>query len=239
MTQKRRFLDLWIVESNTVYQEVPYEVVCDWVQQGRLLEDDRYRPSGTREWLRLGGSKELAVFLPKPEPFRAEDPAEAMEPVETGTGFTWKRSAEAEDDDVDMIPLIDVSLVLLIFFMLTASAAALTPVPTPEAEHVQAADVSKEGLRIDININNEGQPVYRVRIGDRPVKEDDDDIEDFNLMLERVRAKLPKEGQIDLIINAHKDIKARFVRDVLLALRASDIAPRVRSTSYGVSERPS
>ena len=37
MAEKRRFLDVWIVESNTVYQEVPFEVVADWLQQGRLL----------------------------------------------------------------------------------------------------------------------------------------------------------------------------------------------------------
>ena len=46
MAEKRRFLDVWIVESNTVYQEVPFEVVCDWVQQGRLLADDMVKPSG-------------------------------------------------------------------------------------------------------------------------------------------------------------------------------------------------
>ena len=43
MAQKRRFLDVWIVESNTVYQEVPFEVVTDWVQQGRLLADDQVK----------------------------------------------------------------------------------------------------------------------------------------------------------------------------------------------------
>ena len=50
MAQKRRFFDVWIVETNQVYKEVPYTVVADWVQQGRLLEDDRLKPSGTAEW---------------------------------------------------------------------------------------------------------------------------------------------------------------------------------------------
>ena len=35
--EKRRFLDVWIIESNTVYREVPYTVVCDWIQQGQKL----------------------------------------------------------------------------------------------------------------------------------------------------------------------------------------------------------
>ena len=34
MADQRRFLDVWIVETNTVYQEVPFEVVTDWL--GRL-----------------------------------------------------------------------------------------------------------------------------------------------------------------------------------------------------------
>ena len=40
MVEKRRFLDVWIVETNTVYQEVPFDVVTDWLQQGRLLDDE-------------------------------------------------------------------------------------------------------------------------------------------------------------------------------------------------------
>src|SRR5437588_1905 len=106
MAEKRRFIDVWIVESNTVYQEVPYAVVCDWVQQGRLLADDMFKPSGTKEWFPLGGSPDFTPYLPRPEPFRVEDEAEALEPVELD--FAWKKPHDIEDDDVDMIPLIDV-----------------------------------------------------------------------------------------------------------------------------------
>src|SRR4051794_28206754 len=128
--EKRRFLDVWIVESNTVYREVPYTVVTDWVQQGRLLDDDRLRSSGTADWQRLGDQAAFAAFLPKVEPNRVEDQAEALEPVQVD--FAWKPRSDEEDDDVDMIPLIDISLVLLIFFMMTAAvggAAALIPTP--------------------------------------------------------------------------------------------------------------
>src|SRR6185437_2710829 len=99
MAAKRRFLDVWIVESNTVYREVPFTVVADWVQQGRLLEDDRLRPSGTAEWFAIGASPDFAPYLPQPEPFRAEDRAEALEPVQLD--FAWKPSHFEEDDDVD------------------------------------------------------------------------------------------------------------------------------------------
>src|SRR5690348_9862577 len=103
MAQKRRFLDVWIVESNTVYREVPFTVVADWVQQGRLLADDKLRPSGTAEWFRIGGSPDFAPYLPRHDPFQAEDQAEALEPVQLD--FSWKRGHEEADDDIDMIPL--------------------------------------------------------------------------------------------------------------------------------------
>src|SRR5436305_14834815 len=134
MADTRKFLDVWIVESNTVYREVPYTVVTDWVQQGRLLEDDRLRPAGSKEWFRLGDQRAFASFLPKSEPMRVEDQAEALEPVQVD--FTWKRPRSDEDDDVDMIPLIDISLVLLIFFMMTAAdGGAGTLIATPRARH--------------------------------------------------------------------------------------------------------
>src|SRR5687768_12983785 len=111
MAEKKRFLDIWLVESNTVYKEVPFAVVTDWIQQGRLLEDDMYKPSGTRDWFKFGGQPDFAPYFPRVEPNRTEDQSEALEPV--AVDFTFKRAGEEEDDDVDMIPLIDVSLVLL------------------------------------------------------------------------------------------------------------------------------
>src|SRR5437588_10837224 len=106
MAEKRRFYDVWIIEANTVYREVPFDVVADWVQQGRLLEDDMLRPSGTADWFRLGDVVDFAVYVPKPQAPDAEPPSpvEPMEAVETG--FTWRRRSELEETDVDMIPLI-------------------------------------------------------------------------------------------------------------------------------------
>src|SRR5436190_16318150 len=118
MAEKRQYLDVWIVESETVYREVPYTVATDWIQEGRLLEDDMLRVSGTTEWSRLATLPAFQAFLPKSEPLRAQDQAEALESVRLD--FAWKPQRDEEDDDVDMIPLIDVSLVLLIFFMMTA-----------------------------------------------------------------------------------------------------------------------
>jgi biopolymer transport protein ExbD len=78
MADMKKFVDVWIVESNTVYREVPYTVVADWVQQGRLLEDDMLRPSGTSDWFPLGDSPAFKAYLPKATRYRVDDQAEAL-----------------------------------------------------------------------------------------------------------------------------------------------------------------
>src|SRR5438874_20877 len=99
MAVQRQFFDVWLVESDTVYREVPFTVVCDWVQQGRLLDEDQVRSSGTADWKRLADIAAFAAFLPKPEPLRAEDQAEALEPVTME--FHRKKKHVEEDDDAD------------------------------------------------------------------------------------------------------------------------------------------
>jgi biopolymer transport protein ExbD len=235
MADKRHFLDVWIVESNTVYKEVPFTVVVDWVQQGRLLEDDMVKPSGTKDWFRLGSSPDFAPYVPHPEPFRADDQAEALEPV--GIGFSWKRPRDEEEDDPDMIPLIDVSLVLLVFFMLTASAATVAGqfVPTPEVPNV-AVTSSPEALRIDINLED-GRPVYSVGRGDDPAEKENSNLSSLNEVLDRVRAVLAKSpDKVEVLINAHKDIQSKYPRDVLEALQAPEFRTRITAGYYGVNK---
>ena len=158
MADKRRFLDVWIVESNTVYREVPFTVVADWVQQGRLLEDDMIKPSGTAEWSRVGASPDFSAYVPKPQAYRTEDQAEALEPVQLD--FHYKRRHEEEDDDVDMIPLIDVSLVLLIFFMLlSAGAGVATAIQVPAINNPTVAVINPEEVTVGIDLRD-GQPLY-------------------------------------------------------------------------------
>src|SRR5271166_1785343 len=109
MAEKQvRSLDVWIIDSNTVYKDVPYTVVVNWIQEGRLLEDDQVRTPKTKEWKRIADIPGMAVYLPKAEPLRATDQAEALESVELD--FAWKKPPADEDEEVDMIPLIDVSL---------------------------------------------------------------------------------------------------------------------------------
>ncbi len=146
MAEPKKFqFDVWLTHANTVYRGVPYEVVTDWIQQGRLLEDDRIRPVATEEWFVLAKVPAFSGYLPKHEPLRTDQQAEALEPVESG--FAWGQKGEDEDVDPDMIPLIDVSLVLLIFFMMTSyrewSGSGSTPLVQTNLSNTAFESISR------------------------------------------------------------------------------------------------
>jgi biopolymer transport protein ExbD len=209
MAEKRRFLDVWIVESNTVYKEVPFTVVADWVQQGRLLEDDKLKPSGTAEWFRLGAMPAFAAYLPKPEPFRVEDEAEAREQV-TG-GFTWRRKPDDEEDDVDMIPLIDISLVLLIFFIMTTTGAFLMST-IPQTVYANATS-NPDIVWIGITKDKDENPVYSLGKGDhRPASPEDQDLIAQELLLQRLDLLLDQEAEpVEVQIKCDESLPAGIV----------------------------
>jgi biopolymer transport protein ExbD len=236
---EKRFLDVWIVESNTVYREVPFPVVSDWIQQGRLLENDMLRRSGTAEWFPVGGSPDFAPYLPRSEPDRVDDVAEALEPVELD--FRWKKTHDDEDDDVDMIPLIDVSLVLLIFFMLTASAAGLAAfVPTPQAEY-GALSPNNEEVQLNINLEGEGderKPVFSFSVGNKFLDAKDNNLASMDEMLNRLRDYLEKlPNRVEVTINAHPDVKSGLVRDLTARLEYEPFRSRILQKYIGVSEK--
>jgi biopolymer transport protein ExbD len=145
---QNRFLDVWIQETNTVYRQVPFSVVTDWVQQSRLLPEDRVRAGGTSEWVPVAKMPTMTPYVPKADSFRADDQAEAMAPVEMDVHVGGRRHHGEADDDPDMIPLIDISLVLLVFFMMTASVAgAAGLLAVPEVTYL-SLDYSPEMLWI-------------------------------------------------------------------------------------------
>jgi biopolymer transport protein ExbD len=150
-------LDVWIVESTAVYTEVPFGVVVDWIQQGRLLGNDRVRVHGKDRWHPLEKVAALSPYLPKAEPLETASVSESLEPVDLG--WKWKRPEETEDEDVDMIPLIDISLVLLIFFMMTATVRSglFAPIETPQTTFPAEA-LAREQLWLGIDAKGPGLP---------------------------------------------------------------------------------
>lgn len=240
MSKERHFLDVWIVESNTVYREVPFQVVADWIQQGRLLENDRLRSSGKGEWYTIGSSPDFAPYLPRAEPDRVEDTAEALEPVELD--IRWKHAPPDEDEDVDMIPLIDVSLVLLIFFMLTASGAGLAAfVPTPPAS-TGTIDPNTEGVQLNIDLQGEGdhrRPVYSFSVGNRYLDpEKDTNLQTMDEMLARLQEYLKdKKERVEVNVNAHGDVKSGLTGELMARLENEPFRSRIVQKYFGVSEK--
>jgi biopolymer transport protein ExbD len=166
--------DVWFKAANTVYRAVPYHVVADWTQQGRLGRTDQLRPAGMEvPWKPVGEWELFSDYLPRPVPTVAVPgaaPGAAIavpDAPEEETLFTTRRPVE-EDDDVDMIPLIDISMVLLVFFIIVSAAGALSPVDVPDMTYGGELRTDPEAITISIEKANAEDVHYSVRAGQNP-----------------------------------------------------------------------
>jgi hypothetical protein len=91
---------------------------------------------------------------------------------------------------------------------------------------------------VDIVPDDDGTPLYTVAEGDKPGDEDDKELRSLQALMDRLRAHLARrDGPTELTINAHKDLKAKVARDLLLALRAEPFRSKVSFNYFGVSEK--
>jgi biopolymer transport protein ExbD len=239
MAAKRQFFDVWIIETNTVYKEVPFLVITDWVQQGRLLAEDKVRQAGTEKWQTLESLAEFKPYLPKVEPYRVEDQAEALESVQVD--FGWEPRSGAEDEDVDMIPLIDVSLVLLIFFMLTAAVGSASSILTPEAEYklLHADDPRMLWITMDRNPGT-GEATYALGEKDEATgKEDRTSCASKEDLLQKLEQRLQNESSPrDLRVQASKDLPCDLIiQDLNLDLEKLKARSKLGRVYTEVSEK--
>jgi biopolymer transport protein ExbD len=216
MPDNRRLMDVWIVDTNAAYKAVPFETVANWLQQGRLLGEDRVRPAGTPTWFQIDAISALAPYLPQPEPQRVEDKAEALEPVEAD--FDWRRAGGEEDDDPDMIPLIDISLVLLIFFMMTAAiqAGLFTPIDTPPAQH-QLTTIQEGTYWVGVDKDGQGQLRYSLGQDDRTLEQGGPDMSHVKERLGKELAKV--KGEVRVNLRGDRKLPIEVIRDVQLELQ--------------------
>ncbi len=233
-----RLLDVWFVEANTVYKQVPYHVVSGWVQQGRLGPTDRVRPVGSADWQAVSEVALLAVYQPPPEPDRIDDAVEAMEPVQLD--FGWKRRSGDEDDDPDMIPLIDISLVLLIFFMMTAVVSALSPIAVPDSLHGPEVQDDPEVYWIGIDYDPKNrQPSYTLGRGNDPPTPEDSDLPSDDALIGRINERMQQQQTPpEFRIAAHRDLPAKYTQRLLSKLEAKRKDWGIRNITYEVNERP-
>jgi biopolymer transport protein ExbD len=180
MARTSNNFDIWLTATNRAYRSVPFSVVTDWLQQGRILPEDKIRAEGSGEWQAIS---ESAAFVPHDEAPIADDTAEALEPIHATLPI---RRHTDNDEDVDMIPLIDISLVLLIFFMMTATVAiGGSKIETPQTLHGVEFMQDKSMLWIGVDRVEGGRPAYSIGLGDQMATN-----EDTKLTLEDVLARL-------------------------------------------------
>jgi len=219
---------------------VPYSVVVDWVQQSRLLANDRVRPARSKDWVTVEETPALGDFLPKAEPMRAEDQAEALEPVQVD--FNWKRRTDDDDDDVDMIPLIDISLVLLIFFMMTATVAVSgADIPTPQVyQGVGLMGSDPSTFWIGIDRGEGGKAIYSMGQGDRPPQDTDRNLTQ-DQVLARLDAKInPSSGAtsgISVRVAAHNQTPFGTVQALTAELEKRRGPGRINEIKAEMNER--
>jgi biopolymer transport protein ExbD len=233
---KKYLFDVWLTQGKTVYRDVPYEVVTDWLQQGRLLGEDRIRPAKTDEWFTVEKVPAFAAFVPKVSPLRTDTKAETLEPVETG--FQWRNPDEEEESDPDMIPLIDVSLVLLIFFMMTSSVAVIVSrIKVPEISDAQVTENVKM-IWIGINYISDDMPArYSVNVNSDDGKTAENDLNQEQA-LKRVREILEKTNDIpEIRLAAHQQLSFELIRDMAVLLEEFKAKGKVRVIKTEVGER--
>lgn len=149
MAETARAFNVWIVQSNMVYRAVPYSVVCDWIQEGRLTGKDCVRTADEKNWKYISDHELFRAYLDMPAATPgAEDDADALADIEMD--FVVKKAEEEGDEDPDMIPLIDISMVLLVFFMMTAQdLMTQSPVDSPKAGFTNITD-NKSAVMVNI-----------------------------------------------------------------------------------------
>lgn len=191
--------DVWLVAADTVYKGVPYNVVADWTQQGRLAPADKVRPAGTNEpWVEVGRHDLLADYVARPTVAKrvvesaaaGGAVAAAPEDAELPEPEPPPASRFEDDDEVDMIPLIDISMVLLVFFILVQAAGALAPVDVPEMKYAGQLTADPEAITIVIEKLNTEEVYYSVRVGNTSPKPSADLLKTPEQAIEALRAEL-------------------------------------------------
>src|SRR4051812_50128568 len=101
---KSRGYDLWLTAANRVYRAVPYDVLTDWLQQGRVVADDQVRTETAGELRRVADVSAPRTFLPHADVDRPDDVAGAVEPVALPV---VPRRPQGVDRHGDLVPPLD------------------------------------------------------------------------------------------------------------------------------------
>ncbi len=220
-TDAPRFFNVWLVQPNTVYRGVPYTVVCDWIQEGRLLGRDCVRTPGAPAWEYLDAHPLFQPYFGAGGLPTSQDMAEALEPIEIDFGPS--KPPEEEDEDVDMIPLIDISMVLLVFFMMTAqNLITAAPFKIPAVKMSEIAD--RQGnvvisIRTDPDDPEKRKIVYHFKenITDKFTEQE---------VLDKVKAEKAERGStgaMKIVLQVESTIAFERVQSLMMGLESMNL----------------
>ena len=236
--------DVWFVAVNTVYRAVPYQVVADWTQQGRLGAADRLRTAGVEEpWKPLSEWSLLADYLPRPT-LAAPMPGmpEGAVPIAIPDApdderlITGRRPGE-DDDEVDMIPLIDISMVLLVFFIMVSAAGALSPVDVPDMRYGGELVSDPEAITIAIERANAEDVHYSIRMGQNPAKPADSRLPTPEAALAALDAMLSERTKPpEVRVACEKELPSERVIELVKELKKRHEANKISSFVATVNE---
>lgn len=239
--------DVWFISANTVYRAVPYHVVADWVQGGRLGQADRLRAAGTEEpWKTVAEFPLFADFTPAStappglvlEQTPAGEPVHLPEPPEEEALMTGRRRGE-EDDEVDMIPLIDISMVLLVFFIMVSAAGALSPVDVPDMHYGGELHNDPQAITISIEKASAEDVHYSVRVGSTAAKKEHSKLENPEAALAALDSILSERTQPpEVRIACEKDLPSERVIELSKELKKRLEARKINSFVATVNEAP-
>ncbi|MBX9623877.1 MAG: biopolymer transporter ExbD [Gemmataceae bacterium] len=256
--------DVWFVAANTVYKQVPYGVVADWTQQGRLGAADMLRPAGAADpWKKVGEWELLADYLPRPDKAVAVTTAtgaavgvaaaggtttavaeapttslELPEPADPDPGFR-AGGGEAEDDEVDMIPLIDISMVLLVFFIIVSATGALSPVDVPDMKYAGILSDVSDAVVMTIERGGPDEVYYTVREGTSPAKPEYSRLQNPEEAIKALDAVLADRTRPpEVRVSCAKDLPNERVMELTLELRKRQEKGKVNAFVATVNEAP-
>lgn len=238
MAKKAPGFDVWLLASQRVYRAVPFDVLTDWIQQGRVTAVDKCRPTGQGDWRTIGESRALAAFLPSAEPRVADDAAEAYEPIAVAT-LPIRHRYDDDDDDVDMIPLIDISLVLLIFFMMTSTVAISgADIETPTTYNGSQLTTGTDVIWLGADKGPDGAAVYSIGLGNSPADDADRNLT-LAQVVKRLKAELDKSRGLPVRIAGHRGLPFGAIQALTSEVEKERGPGRVTEIKAEVSERSS
>ena len=245
MAKPPKSFDVWFVTVNTVYRAVPYQVVADWTQQGRLSAGDRLRAAGVEEaWKPVNEWQFFADYLPRPSfaPIPGElaggAPIEIPDAPEEDALIGGKKTID-EDDEVDMIPLIDISMVLLVFFIMVSAAGALSPVDVPDMRYGGELVSDPEAITIAIEKANDEEVHYSVRSGNQPAKPADAKLPNPEAALRSLDAMLSERTRPpEVRVACEKSLPSERVVELAKQLKERLKARKINSFVATVNEAP-